>query len=295
MPINFSRSQLPLATTLARQISRQNLHNLNNVYWVGERSHSFLRRSFASIPMPAPAPGVHGCFRDATAWQEGTDDFRVWRRQHVLISIASLLEVYVKSAAIASFSSKPDLIDRSFSGIDSIEYLKFPEREKSHIKTLINDRADSFTNGLWKDRFRRMEIIFGSLDQRINDLEGGLQSIQNIRNKIAHAYGTNGDIRKTPWEPKRAVEVSTATIDHAVKLVSKTIKLLDEQVFGQSIGCYEYVHEFSIWLRKYQKRGGNSHPAVMERNFRDHIGHSFGSTPGREYNEGMISHYNSIV
>ena len=48
--------------------------------------------------MPTPGPGVHGCFGTNEEWQDAVDEFRIWRRQHVLVSAASLLEVYVKFA-----------------------------------------------------------------------------------------------------------------------------------------------------------------------------------------------------
>lgn len=292
---NFNKKRLPFDTSLARQIAKQNLSNLNNVYWVGERSHKLLRESFSSIPMPAPGPGVHGHFGNAGVWQGGVDEFRIWRRQHVLISCASLLEVYIKSAAVAAFSANPGLIDKSLEAVDAFTYLKFSDRMPKHLPDLILNRSDSFTVGIWRERLYRIQLIFGAIPTNLLDLEIELQSIQNIRNKIAHSYGISGDLRKTPWEPLRHIEVSPKKIEKATKTVSEAVRIMDTVIFGPVIGGFEIVHEFSIWNRNRARSRLGSMSQTLESAFRDHIGKAFGRTPGRDYNEAMISYFNSIT
>ena len=290
----FKREMLPFGTSLARQIAKQNLSNLNNVYWVGERSNKLIRNSFSAIVMPTPGPGVHGYFGQNAAWQEGVDEFCVWRRQHVLISVASLLEVYVKSAAVAAFSAHPELIDKSLQSVDAFTFLKFPDRSPKRLSDLILERSDSFTVGVWSERFYRIQLIFGVLPESLLELEISLQSIQTIRNRIAHSYGTNGDLRRTPWEPMRKIEVSPKQIELATKTASEAIRILDNSVFGPIIGGFEMVHEFAIWAKKYKRSRTKRDPQNLESDFRDHIGGVYGRTPGREYNEAMISYYNSM-
>jgi hypothetical protein len=294
-PPRFKTEALPFGTTLARQIAKQHLSTLNNVYWVGERAHSFVRRSFPSIPMPTPGPGVHGCFGTAGEWQDAVDEFRVWRRQHVLVSAASLLEVYVKSASIAAFSAKPELVDRSLAGVDAFAYVRFPERAPPYLRELIELRSESFTNGPWKERLHRMQILLGKLPDGLLQLESDLQSMQSIRNRIAHSYGMNGELRRTPWEEARIIDVPPSRIDSVTKVVSSAIQLLDTKIFGSIVGGYEILHEYSVWLNSQTK---NRRPVTFQNResaFRDHIGKAFGSTPGRDYIDPMIKYYDSLT
>src|SRR4051812_5587743 len=119
--MTFHLRTLPFGTTLARQVAKQNLNRFNNVYWVGERSYRHTKASFGSLRMPAPGPSVHGAFGTAAEWEAAVDEFHGWTRQHVLVSAASLLEVYVKSVASTAFTAKPELLDRTLAGVDGFK------------------------------------------------------------------------------------------------------------------------------------------------------------------------------
>jgi hypothetical protein len=231
----FDPARIPFDTTLARQIAKQHLSNFNNVFWVSERSFKLLRGSYTRVQMPTPGPGVHGYFKDESEWQAGADEFRTWTRQHVLISAASLLEVYIQSAATAALSASPELVDRSLRGTSGMVFIKFPDRAPKYIRDLIKTRVDSLTTGLWKDRFQRMALIFGQLPPALLELEKPLQSVQDRRNRIAHSYGIGGELRRTPWEPITAIHVAPSQLVDSIKLVSKAISLADTKVFSPHI------------------------------------------------------------
>ena len=119
--------------------------------------------------------------------------------------------------------------------------------------------------------------------------------MQSIRNRIAHSYGMNGELRRTPWEEVRIIDVPPSRIDSATRIVSSAIQLLDSKIFGPIVGGYEMLHEYSVWLRSQTK---SSRPAAFQNRqsaFRDHIGKAFGSTPGRNYIEPMIRYYDQLT
>jgi hypothetical protein len=290
----YDQNRLPFGTTLARQIARQHLRNLNNVYWVAERSRHLIRGSFDQIRMPMPGPGVHGCFDGVATWQSAVDEFRVWTRQYTLVSAASLLEVYVRSAAIATFWASPELVDRSQSNVDSVSLIKFPDRVPSHLKKLIDDRSEGFTKGSWTDRLHSLTLNLGVIPASLQTLSTELQQVQDLRNKIAHSYGLNGELRRTPWQKINAINVTPARIVSTTKAISSFTRIADSDVFGPHIGGYEMIHEFHAWCRSNRNIGRLRVAGGLDSAFRDHIGKAFGRTPGADYVRAMIAYYDGI-
>ncbi len=290
----FDFNRLSFETTLARQIARQHLTNLNNVFWVGERSHKLVRKSFTSIDFPAPAPGVHGIYANEEQWKHAVNEFRVWQRQHVLLSTASLLEVYVKSASTAALSACPDIVDKSLDGIDSTSYLKHPDCIPKHLRQLIEERVEGFTKGTWSERLRRVGNVFGKIPASVTAAAFKLQSIQDKRNKIAHSYGANGELRKTPWEKISDISINPSDLIEATKVISDVIKSLDIDLFGPKIGGYEIVYEFDVWSRKQKNLGRMRVNGSLVNAFSEHIGRAFGRTPGNAYLKDLVIYYDSI-
>jgi hypothetical protein len=290
----FDPNRLPFDTTLARQISKQHLSTLNNVFWVSERSFKLLRGAYAEIRMPTPGPGVHGYFEDAIQWQGGVDELRLWIRQHCLVGAASLLEVYIKSASVAALSASPELLDRSVKGIDGFSLIKFPERAPKYLRKLTDDGSRNLSTGPWKDRFHKMALVFGRLPVPLVALEPKLQALQTKRNRIAHSFGIDGELPKTPWQAISNIQVSPADVVGATKTISTAIRLADDALFGPLIGGYEIVHEFSVWGKKRPDARRLWVSGRLGGEFRDHIGKAFGRTPGSDYIRAMIHYYEAL-
>lgn len=291
----FHPRRVPFSTTLARQIARQHLTHFNNVLWVAEHSFKLVRKAYPQLKMPTPGPGVHGYFKDSTEWEKGSDEFRNWTRQHVLISAASLLEVYVQSAATAALSAKPELVDRSLENVDGIAFIKHPGKVPLHFSKLVSGRVDGLTKGLWVDRFRRMSQTFGALPSALLALTKDLQSIQDQRNRIAHSYGVAGELRRTPWQPLEAITVLPARLVAAITSVSSAIKHIDDDVLGPHIGAYEILHEYDVWSKKEKDIGRLRVSGSLPSVFRDHVGRAFGQSPGSTYVKQMIAYYEKIA
>jgi hypothetical protein len=289
----FDAEAMPMETTLARQISKQNLTELNDAYWVSERGHSLLHRSFAKIKMPTD-PTAHGAYGTDKQWSDATNVQREWMRRHVVFSSASLLETYVVSAAATSFWAKPELIDRSLAGLRMGSFIKHPNAVPPHFKTLVKKSTERISKGTWKERFVAMAAIFGKLPVALISLESSLQLLESRRNKISHAFGADGDLPKTPWEQRRSISVTTSYINDVFVNVNSFIRIADENVFGPRIGGYEMLHEFQVWAAKQPTFTHMSVTGTLERTFRKHVGESFGNTPGKDYFTALIRHFESL-
>lgn len=290
----FDRGKLPFATTMVRQVTKQHLEHINDVFWLHERAHAHIRGGFVNIPRPTPQTPPRGIFNSAGKWESAADDLQIWLRQNILISAASILEVYIVSASTASFEARPELVDRSLIGADSLKYLKFPDLRPARLKKLIKQNCGEFTKGAWLKRFRSMEIVLGVIPKSVKDLTDDLQDLQNLRNRIAHSYGTDGELRRTPWEPVRAIQVTIQQITKAFGIVDEVSKTLDKYVFGPNIGGFEMFNEYTNWAASqvdfHQLRVMSRHYKA----FKEHVGRAFGAPPSEAYVRGLIRHYDSI-
>ena len=287
----FDIKRWPLSsTTLARQVARKNLTILNDAFWVTEHSHSALKGSYSSLSLPSGV-GAHGCFGSEDQWISAVDEQRIWVRQHVLVSAASLLEVYLASAASAALWANPEFADRSLSGMREVEVIKFPDRVTG-LTQVIRADVKAILKGEWGDRIRRMGIVFGKLPPRFSALAQPLQQIQNKRNSIAHAFGSNSRrLRRTPWEPTDHIRLDVPDVESALKTIGAAIREADLHLFGDLIGGYEFLYEYHAWLNGFKDAFSRPEPGMREPEFRKHIASKFGSGPSKPYYLSMIQYY----
>lgn len=284
---------LPFGTSLARQVAKQNLTRFNNVFWVSERARKYLRAGFASISFPAVGPGVHGVFNTAGEWERAADEFRDWTRQHVLISAASLLEIYLKSITTTALEVNPELIDRSLTGIDGYSFALKKAVPPEGWKKSIDGRVDGFVTGIWRDRIRRLEIVFGKLPTKLTTLEAELQKIQNKRNRIAHQFGAEAP-RSVPWDAVSHVSVGAKDCETAIKIVSAFIVEADTNVFARLVGAHEVLALYHGWSQKEPSVGRYRVLGTRATAFCDYVGRLAGRGIGKDYAQAIIHYYDSL-
>ena len=290
----FDPNKLPFATTMVRQVTRQHLRHINNVFWLHERAHDYIRNGYQSIPQPPPQIPPRGVFRDEGSWRDSADNFRTWVRQNTVISAASILEVYIVSACTATFEACPELVSRAFVGIDSVKYLKFPHLRPPTLKDRIKDKSESMTTGKWARRFRGLENEIGRVPQAAMSLTAKLQDLQDLRNRIAHSYGSDGELRRTPWEPVRAIQIEDTELFGALRVVDQVTKILDQGLFGPPIGGFEMMNEYANWTRVHPNFNHVQVKGNHVREFKNYIGEAFGAPPSEQYLRAMIDYYDKI-
>jgi hypothetical protein len=263
---------------------------LNNALWITEHAHPVVRAAFPSLTLPS-GPGAHGCYGSNADWTTAADEQRLWVRQHVLVSAASLLEVYFATAMPAALWSRPEYADRSLTGVREIELIKF-ENRAPHLRGLIQSHAKLILKGAWSSRFRCMAVVFGPLPPKLEALSTQLQDIQGKRNQIAHSFGQAGrSLRRTPWEPSDSIKLDVTDVEGALICVSQAIREADMHLFAGLIGGYEFLYEYHIWLKAQTGQVRITDPDVLERNFRRHIAQKFGSGPSKKYYQALIWYY----
>lgn len=287
----FNPKTLPTKdTTLARQVARQNLTTLNNALWVTEHSHMLVRSAFSSITMPTGAK-EHGCFGSDEQWSAAADEQHLWVRQHVLLSAASLLEVYLTTAISESLWASPEYADRSLTGVREIDLIKFSDRAP-RLDKLIKRLVKDMVAGEWIQRTRQMAITFGKLPSRLTALVPRLQALQDKRNRIAHEFGQNSkELRRTPWAPIDSIKLEVSDIEDALTIVNETIREADVRVFGPLIGGYEFLYEYHTWLNGFDSVFTKPEPGLREPYFRKHIANKFGNGPNKKYYLSLIRYY----
>jgi hypothetical protein len=286
----FDPKRSPLkSTTLARQVARQNLTTLNNALWVTENSHSLVRTGFARITTPMGIK-AHGCFGSEPQWSSAVDEQHLWVRQHVLVSAASLLEVYLGTATSAALWASPEYADRSLSGLREVELIKFSERARG-LTRLIGSHVRTVLNGRWINRFRQMAIVFGKLPPKLVALTDPLQDLQDKRNRIAHSFGQDTKIyRRTPWAPTDAIKLDVSDVEKVLTLVNEAIREADLHLLSPLIGGYEFLYEYHAWLKAFDPFSRPA-PDVRHRSFRKHIGEKFGFGPDKKYYQSLVRYY----
>jgi hypothetical protein len=267
--------------------------HINDVYWMYKHTEDAVKDHFDHIVSDRSGPNVRDILKDKKNWEKGADDFGVWIRQNTILSTASILEVYIVSACTVVFSANPELIDRSLLGINSVSFIKHPDHLPAGFRGTIKWRSEDPTKGEWSERIRKLEMEIGRVPPRVSILIPKLQTLQHKRNRIAHSYGAEGELRRTPWESITAIPAEETEILEMFKVVDTVSKDLDKELFGPLIGGYEIMNEYHSWLSDLGSSSILSKKKLTS-TFRKHIGNSFGQTPGSDYIEAMIGYYDTI-
>ena len=248
--------------------------------------------AFPSLTFPTD-PKAHGIFGTDALWQAAVEEERLWMRQHVLVSAASLLEVYLATAITSALWARPEYADRSLAGVREIELIKFPERAPG-LKKLIERHAESMLKGDWRVRFRRIEILFGKIPLKLAALEPKLQALQDRRNRIAHNFGQmDKAMRRTPWATMNSIALTVSDVEDSLLSVGHAIRQADDHLFSSLIGSYELLYEFHAWVCSHTDPFTKPSSDLWPRLFRKHIGTQFGTVPHQKYFKALVHYYDA--
>lgn len=292
MALNLTK--LPFGTTLARQMAKQNLTRFNHVFWVGERGYDHLQAGFPNIVFPPPAPDLHGLYTSDADWRAAVAEHRIWTRQYILVSAASLLEVYLSSAAQSALTARPELIDQAWVGTDGYLFLMGKQPPPPGWNRKLKEKVATFTKGLWANRLAQLAAVFGPLPAKAIALGPALQNLQDTRNDIAHEFGLDGPKRLAQWETLKHIELTRLDCETAIKTVSAFIRAVDKPVFGPLIGGHEILFQYHLWVQSQPKAGSWHVAGQAAGRFRDHIGGMTSTALGASYATSIANYYHRL-
>lgn len=292
MPLTVTKP--PFGTTLSRQMARQNLTRFNHVFWVGERGYDYLASGFAEIEFPPPEPHLHGVYTSNVEWRLAVAEHQIWTRQYILVSAASLLEVYITSAARSALTAHPELIDPTMTGMDGYLFLMGKQSAPAGWNRRVKDKLATFTKGLWIQRLTKLASVFGALPSVVVALEPALQKLQNTRNEIAHEFGLDGPARLAQWEPISHITLTREDCEAAIKTVSAFIAAIDKPVFGPLIGGHEILYQYHLWAQENPDASSWHVAGRAAGAFRDHIGALTSHGIGAEYSRAIADYYHQL-
>ncbi|MDO8913998.1 MAG: hypothetical protein Q8N10_04590 [Phenylobacterium sp.] len=287
-------TRLPFGTTLARQMARQNLTRFNHVFWVGERGYDHLASGFVDIKFPSPAPHLHGIYTSDADWRSAVAEHQIWTRQYILVSAASLLEVYITSAARSALAAHPELIEPTMIGKDGYLFLMGKRAPPAGWNRKVKERVATFTKGLWSKRLAELASVFGPLPVQAVTLEPALQKLQNTRNEIAHEFGLDGPTRQAQWEPINHIALTRQDCEAAIRTVSAFIAAVDKPVFGPLIGGHEILFQYHLWAQANPKASSWHVAGRAAGLFRDHIGAMTSHALGADYAWAIANYYHQL-
>ncbi len=292
--MSLTLTKLPFGTTLARQMAKQNLTRFNHVFWVGERGYDHLEAGFPNIVFPPYAPDLHGLYTSDADWRAAVAEHQIWTRQYILVSAASLLEVYLSSAARSALTAHPELIDSVWSGMDGYLFVMGKQAPPTGWNRKLKDKVATFTKGLWVNRLAQLAAVFGPLPAKAMALEPALQKLQDTRNDIAHEVGLDGPTRLAQWEPLKHIELTREDCETAIKVVSAFIAAVDKPVFGPLIGGHEILFQYHLWAQSEPKASSWHVAGRAAGLFRDHIGGMTSTALGASYATSIANYYHKL-
>ena len=177
-------------------------------------------------------------------------------------------------------------------GVDGYKYVFKKEAAPTGWKSNAENAVSGFTVGLWKDRLRRMEVVFGALP-KLTAYADALQGIQNKRNRIAHEFGAERS-RNAPWAPIAHVSVGAKDCEKAIRAVSAFIAEADTNLFGPLVGAHEVLALYHDWARKRDDLGRLRVENRRAEVFSVEIGKLYGAGIGREFSKSVIDYYDSM-
>lgn len=287
-------TRLPFGTTLARQMAKQNLTRFNHIFWVGERGYDHLESGFPNIVFPSPAPDLHGLYTSDADWRGAVAEHRIWSRQYILVSAASLLEVYLSSAAESALTAHPELIDPALAGTDGYLFIMGKQPAPTGWNRKLKAKVATFTKGLWSNRLTQLSAVFGPLPAKAMALTAALQKLQDTRNEIAHEFGLDGPKRLAQWEPLKHIELTRLDCENAIKIVSAFIAAVDKPIFGPLIGGHEILFQYHLWVQSQPKAGSWYVAGQAAGHFRDHIGGMTSTALGAGYATSIANYYHQL-
>ena len=304
----FDRWRPSYNYSLAYYLFRQDLRSLNSFTWHTQgtiNNAEYMLHKIGESEQIKPIlnyghdPGNRSdtIVRDARVHFKDAEN---WTRLATVILTASALELFVRRLVSLSLRSDPGLLISNPRAVEGVTTLK------KGTGLELSEHVKSCSEGTWSNRAAGVSKILGEPIDILDDNVRNLQFIQDLRNSIAHEFGRKSDL-KDIWyiDPKLAEitpisRLSSDKLQNLLRVVGE-VALEIENKFSGHIGSFEMI----LFWKLFQDQKGNSKSPVLERYAKlfseggsEKLLSSYhytvtGSTLGRKFCKGLITHFNS--
>ncbi len=293
----------PFPYTLAFNLFRQHLTELNNVYWAFVPASNTIKKS-AKIALAEDDadPKQYFLIPDEddrrvaptfAEWQSNYRSFENYTRLNMVMLISSCFETYLRTIVSLAFESRPGVIIMCPDSVDGAFLLKsrtgYGDSESKNYQ--FTDQIDEICRGEWSKRFSAFEKYFGNLPNRVTDLSTQLDELRTTRNNVGHYLGRKKTEYSTPilFTPLAPIAISHNRVLKYFKLVNDVAKSFDEHLKSNYIGSYDIIKFYSqqISLGAFSSK----HPGQRARDLQRCLGREGLPSVGNEYYRNIVSFF----
>lgn len=305
--MNFEIENTPFEHSFAHQLFRKHFTEINKVYWANfvvestvlEQVGNYRKSHTQDKPIDffqvdeADKRKLENSFDE---WLSNYTNFSNMTRQNMILSLCSILEIYLKSITLLAIEARPGVIFGDQGDIKGSKLLKHSDTYADSDKNnLFHRYVKLICEGDWPSRVREYKKLFGcvpdalQLKNNVQDLE----TMRKLRNRIAHQFGRDESEKKVlvTLNVRPAEVVEPEDFIKYLDLVGKVEEAIDDHLYFSFIGSYEVLRFYHEHNRKKTTTSD-----ILERAkwLRKEIQPHFTKSPGTDYCKGLIAYYNSL-
>ena len=187
-------------------------------------------------------------FKNFESWEHSFNQLDNWIKLNIIISITSILEMYMIRIIKLALHSDMKLWNKTTTNRDGIKLHK-----KGKHKNEGNAKAKICTEKKWETRIENFTAIFGQKPKAFREKNINiLEDIRKIRNNIGHSFGADLNGSKKQCDdliPLEVIKLEHNDIIKYLKLTYSVARDIDKQLMNNHIGTYQYL-KFYHELRK---------------------------------------------
>ena len=243
--------------TLAYYHFKNNLTNLNDLFWFSECQNIAAKKIFHSHGSDAIIVNILGVSsEDSRRYPSCIEDYHVikknyekWIKCNVIVSLSACFEVYLKSILTLSFKFDPGILLGLQGQVDGFKTIKSKNSMIDKLSELNIERA---TRGEWPARVSEIHKVLPNVAAHFSSEKiQYLEFIRKYRNSVSHAFDIDLEHMNysSSFDSIRLKGVSLDRLKLILKNVIELAKNIDTSIHGYEISVFEYLlfiqHKFS--------------------------------------------------
>jgi len=267
---------------------------LNNIYWsYAPVASDALKRVQAQVPTVETSDFFDFHTVDAmrlphplSKWEPAFKDCQTWVKSSLVLVIASILEVYIRTAVALALESDPGLLLGRSGLIDGAKLMK-GNPTYSYLS-----HGEKCVSGDWRTRIAMYQSYFGKVPKDLGDSVKDLEQLRNFRNGVGHTFGRNAREYRSRLDvrPKPLTNVSENRLKKWLSLVEKVVKAIDEHLGPEHIGAYECIYFFHSKIKLLPPTGHTTPATTLKKELNLLHGHA----PGIDFCKDLIKYYDKL-